>query len=80
MSLQQRIAQLVGLYGSLRAVSVMLEIDVGYLSRLATGKKTNPTDEVLLKLDLRRVVTYERMTPNTRTFKATTLHPRTKSA
>lgn len=80
MTLQERIAQLVDLYGSLRAVASEMSIDVGYLSRLARGEKTEPSDEILLKLDLRRVVWYERITPNTRSHKATPLHPRTKSA
>lgn len=79
MSLQERIAQLVGLFGSLREVANVLEIDVGYLSRLSSGAKVNPSDAVLKKLDLRQVVTYERLTPNTRTFKATPLIARTKS-
>lgn len=79
LTLQERITQLVDLYGSLRAVAAVLEIDVGYLSRLSSGTKTSPSADVLQKLDLRRVVSYERLTPNTRTFKATPLAARTKS-
>ncbi len=79
MSLQERIAQLVELFGSLRATAEALEIDVGYLSRLSSGAKKNPSADVLKKLDLRQIVSYERLTPNTRTFKATPLVARTKS-
>lgn len=79
MTLKERITHLVELFGSLRAAADALEIDVGYLSRLSSGTQANPSADVLKKLDLRKVVTYERLTPNTRTFTATPLVARTKS-
>jgi hypothetical protein len=60
VDLHQRITDLCQQNGGLRAAATALSIDFGYLSRLANGKKTNPSDEVLAKLGLRRVVTYER--------------------
>lgn len=61
MSLQDRIAELIAQHGTLRAVSRELAIDVGYLSRLERGLKDEPSEEVLSKLGLRRVVRYERL-------------------
>lgn len=42
-------------HGSLRAAAKALGIDAGYLSRLKTGEKVNPSDEVLSALGLERV-------------------------
>ena len=65
MTLQDRIDELVAQHGSLRAVARVTEIDVGYLSRLRAGEKANPEKDKLRRLDLRRVVSYERLkTPN----------------
>jgi hypothetical protein len=65
MTLQDRIDELVAQHGSLRAVSRVTEIDVGYLSRLRSGEKVNPEKTKLRRLGLRRVVTFERLkTPN----------------
>lgn len=75
--LSARIAFEVEICGSLQRVAKELGIDVGYLSRLARGEKTNPSDEVLEKLGLERTVTY---TPIKRKYVASPLHPRTKSA
>ncbi len=76
---QQRLADAIDLcvqiWGSLREASKQLEIDVAYLSRLKNGKKTNPSDEVLRKLGLCRVVSFVRIQ-----HKATPLALRTKSA
>ncbi len=58
--LRARIQQLAKHHGSLRAAARVLEIDHGYLSRLQDGGKTEPSDDILRKLDLRRVVTYVR--------------------
>ncbi len=60
--LRQRIQELAKQHGSLRAAARVLEIDNGYLSRLQDGGKTEPSDDILRKLDLRRVVTYVRRT------------------
>ena len=59
MSIADRIAQLIAQHGSLRAVSRVTEIDAGYLSRLASGEKVNPSKDKLRRLGLRRVVGYE---------------------
>jgi hypothetical protein len=58
--LQKRIADLVLKHDGLNAAARVLKVDAGYLSRLASGEKDNPGDDLLRKLKLRRVVTYER--------------------
>lgn len=61
MSLQDYIEyQLLRMQCSLRHMADQLGIDAGYLSRLRSGEKTEPSDEVLRKLGLRRVVYYVR--------------------
>lgn len=61
MSLQDYIEyQLLRMQCSLREMAGHLGIDHTYLHRLRTGEKTEPSDEVLRKLGLRRVVYYER--------------------
>lgn len=52
--------QLLRMECSLRHMADMLGIDHTYLHRLRTGEKTEPSDEVLRKLGLRRVVYYVR--------------------
>ena len=59
MTLKERIDHLVVKHGSLRAVSRVTGIDVGYLSRLHSGEKAAPEKAILGKIGLRRVVTYE---------------------
>jgi transcriptional regulator with XRE-family HTH domain len=59
VTLQERIEMLVSQHGSLRAVARVTEIDVGYLSRLRSGEKSNPEKDKLRRLGLRRVVSYE---------------------
>lgn len=59
MSLKERILQLEKQHGGLRPLARALDIDVSYLSRLKAGSKTNPTDAMLGKLGLVKVVTYE---------------------
>lgn len=54
----QRINELEAQHGSLRAVARALRIDAGYLSRLKAGKKLDPSDAVLKKLGLRRMVQF----------------------
>ena len=56
--LRARIQALAKQHGSLRAAARVLEIDAGYLSRLQGGLKVEPSEEVLRKLGLRRIVTY----------------------
>lgn len=75
--LAARIDEYVAVYGSLRETAAAVGIDAGYLQRLRSGNKINPSDRALAKLGLRRVVTYERIK---KTYAATPLQPRTKSA
>lgn len=56
--LQQRINELVDKHGSIRNAAAAVEVDHVYLFRLSTGERTEPSDDVLRKLKLRRVVTY----------------------
>lgn len=55
--LQKRIRDQVRLWGSYRKLAKILGCDHVYLHRLRTGKKNNPSPELLAKLCLRRVVT-----------------------
>lgn len=59
MTLAERIAELEAIYGSGRALARALGIDHAYLWRLSRGDKTAPSDDVLRKLGLRRVVTVD---------------------
>lgn len=58
--LQQRIKELAKHHGSMRVLGRVLVVDHAYLYRLSTGEKNDPGDDLLRKLKLRRVVTYER--------------------
>ena len=49
---KQRIDELVGVYGSVRAVGYALGIDHAYLHRLCNGEKQNPSMTVMRKLGL----------------------------
>lgn len=53
-----QIGQLIHRHGSLRAAARVLGISPAYLSRLFSGEKKDPSDTMLRKLGLRRVVTY----------------------
>ena len=59
-TLAQRIAELSEQHGSLRAAARVLEVDAGYLSRLASGEKSDPGETLLRRMGLRAVTTYER--------------------
>lgn len=59
MTLQERITQLIAEHGGVRAAARYLGVDPGYVSRLNSGEKTEPSAAVLQKMGLRRVVTYE---------------------
>lgn len=58
VTVADQVRALVKLYGGLRVAARALKIDAGYLSRLASGEKLAPSDEVLAKLGLQRVVVY----------------------
>lgn len=62
--LRQRITELAGQHGSIRAAARVLGVTGGYLCRLRDGEKTNPSPALLRKMKLRRIVTvlYERAT------------------
>lgn len=64
-SIGLRITLMLAAYGSLRAMGRALKIDHSYLHRLQHGQKTEPSDTVLKKLGLRRIVkvTYELRKP-----------------
>lgn len=57
--LQSRVWMLVDRHGSLRAAGKVLDIDPAYLKKLMDGSETNPSDAVLKKLHLERIVTYK---------------------
>lgn len=57
--LQRRLAELVDQHGSIRAAARVLQVDHAYLHCLLFGKKSNPSETLLRKLGLRRVVTVE---------------------
>jgi hypothetical protein len=59
-ALQQRVKELAEHHGSIRAAARVLMVDHTYLYRLSTGEKDDPGDDLLRKLKLRRVVTFER--------------------
>lgn len=61
MTLADRIAELIAQHGTLRATARVLDCDPGYLSRLQSCQKDNPEDWLLRRMNLRRVVTYERI-------------------
>ena len=56
---RHRIGQLIDRHGSLRNAARVLEISPAYLSRLLRGEKQEPSHEMLRRLRLRRVVSYE---------------------
>jgi hypothetical protein len=58
-ALSARVIELERQHGSLRAAARFLECNPAYLYRLKIGCKTNPSDRMLRKLGLRRVVIYE---------------------
>ena len=56
--LSSRIEELEDKYGGLRAAARALRSKPSYLSRLKSGERTNPSDAVLKKLGLKKVVFY----------------------
>ncbi len=45
-------------YGSLRAAARVLGVDVGYLSRMRSGKKSNPSKTLMHRLGIRREIRF----------------------
>ncbi len=60
VTFKQRLDELIEQHGSLRAVGRVLEFDAGYLSRLATGERSEPGDALLRRMGLREVTSYVR--------------------
>lgn len=56
--LQDRIDELVLQHGTLRATAAVLKVDHGYLSRLRRGVVTMPSNGLLRRMKLRRVIYY----------------------
>lgn len=61
MTLQDRIAELASLHGSLRKAAEALGTNAGYLSRLARGENKHPGPALLRRLGLKQVITYEKI-------------------
>lgn len=57
--LGDRISELEKQHGSLRAAAKVLGCDAGYLSRLRSGEKDNPSAILLKRMGLKRVISYE---------------------
>lgn len=72
-TLPSLIAQRVAAAGSLRAYADIVGVDHTYLHALATGKKSSPSQDVLNKLGIEKIVEYRN------TFTATPLTLRSKS-
>lgn len=56
--LQRRLQQFADKHGSIRAAARVLQVDHAYLSRLIDGTKANPSEQLLRKVGLRRLVSY----------------------
>lgn len=61
MTLKERVQELVDQHESLRAAARAIQVDAGYLSRLANGEKSNPTKTILRKMGLAREITYTKV-------------------
>ena len=48
-------------HGSLRAAAKVLGCSVGYLSRLRSGEKENPSDILLKRMGLKCMIVYARV-------------------
>lgn len=63
VTVADRIAELVQQHGSLRAAALVVRTNPGYLSRLASGERSNPGDVLLRRMGLRAVKRYVRIIP-----------------
>lgn len=59
VTLAKRVDELVEKHGSLRNAAKVLGTDAGYLSRIRSGQKTGASAQLLRRMGLRKVVTYE---------------------
>ncbi len=59
-TVSRRIEELAAQYGSVTEVANRLGVNAIYLHRLANGSKTSPSEDVIKKLGLRRIVSYVR--------------------
>lgn len=60
MTLAQHVKVLIKQHGGLRAAARAVRLSAPYLLRLRDGDKKDPSDEVLRRLGLRRVITFVR--------------------
>ena len=58
MTISERVGMAIQYHGGLRKAAVALDINPGYLSRLNSGEKKNPSEPVLIKLGLRKEINY----------------------
>lgn len=63
ISIKEAVNALVERHGGVRPAARAVQINYAYLSRLRSGEKTNPTDAVLRKLGLRKIVVYAPIKP-----------------
>jgi hypothetical protein len=61
MSLQHRVAELIVQHGSLRAAARAIQVEPAYLCRLGNGERARPGKDILRRMGLRAVLTYERI-------------------
>jgi len=59
MTLPEALKEIASHYRSHRQAAYASDIDRAYWNRLLWGQLTNPSDETLKKLGLKKVVTYE---------------------
>lgn len=57
---QQAAEKLIEKHGGLRKAARATKLDHGYLSRLRSGEKTEPSENVLVILGLEKQVTYKK--------------------
>ena len=61
IDLENRIEFLIYYHGGLSETARILNIDKSYLKRLHDGSKTNPSDETLKKLGLKKIISYTKI-------------------
>ena len=58
LRVQNQMRAMVKQVGGVRATAKIIGVDAGYISRLCNGGKFNPSDAILKRLGLVRVVSY----------------------